>query len=76
MLPDGITAEVPPREIGLLILSVVVTWAGAFIAIKPREYKEELTDHPIGWSPIWAIRALGTCMTAAGIWIFYQFLLS
>lgn len=64
------------REVGLLILSVVFTWAGTIITIRPRDYKEELSDHPIGRSPLSAIRALGALTIAAGLWIFYQFLRS
>jgi uncharacterized protein YjeT (DUF2065 family) len=54
----------------------VFTWAGTIITIRPRDYKEELSDHPIGRSPLSAIRALGALTIAAGLWIFYQFLRS
>jgi hypothetical protein len=66
------------REIGLLILSLVVTWAGSTIALKAQQYKEELAafDHPIAFSPIWAIRALGALIAAAGLFVFYEFLRS
>jgi hypothetical protein len=36
------------EKIFFLLLSVVVTWAGTMIAIKPRRYKEEVGNHPIG----------------------------
>jgi hypothetical protein len=64
------------RQIGLLVLSVVVTWAGVFIAVRPKEYKQEVKRHPIGGSPIWVMRVWGACLTAGGVWIFYKFLLS
>jgi hypothetical protein len=64
------------EKIFFLLLSVVVTWAGTMIAIKPRRYKEEVGNHPIGGSPIWVLRVLGVCMASGGLWIFYHFLIS
>jgi len=66
------------KEMGLLILSLVVTWAGSTIALKAQQYKEELAafDHPIALSPIWAIRALGVLLAAGGLFVFYEFLRS
>jgi hypothetical protein len=48
------------------------------IALKAQQYKEELAtfDHPIAFSPIWAIRALGVLIAAAGLFVFYEFLRS
>jgi len=65
------------KEIGLLILSLVVTSFGVFIFLKPRDYKDEVaatSDHPIGNSPTWAIRILGILLAGGGLFLFYTFL--
>jgi hypothetical protein len=65
------------KEIGLLILSVVITSFGVFIFLKPRDYKEDVaatSDHPIGDSPTWAIRMLGVLFVVGGLLLFYRFL--
>jgi len=63
------------REIGLLILSLAITSAGVLIFWKPRDYKADVaatSEHPIGNSPIWAIRILGILITLVGLFLFYR----
>jgi len=65
------------KEIGLLILSLVVTSVGVLIFLKPRDYKKDVaasTDHPIGNSPVWAIRILGILIAVGGLLLFCRFL--
>lgn len=66
------------KEVGLLVPSGIAVWTGSRIVLRAEAYRNEQVglDNPIARVPLWAVRALGIFVTIAGLWVFYEFLIS